>query len=106
MSRNVKFQEAHVYKDVAGMKMTEVVEEGFIMCLKLRSEICQSKMYHHLNILESDLNDIPEFVHEDTARSSLSNYQLARDRPRRQIVPPVRFHDYDFTEDEIASLFM
>lgn len=41
------------------------------MCLKLRFEISQSKMYHHLNIMESDLNDIPEFVHEDTARSSL-----------------------------------
>lgn len=27
VSRNVKFQEAHVYKDVVGMKMTEVVEE-------------------------------------------------------------------------------
>ena len=42
----------------------------------------------------------------EQARSGLTNYQLARDRPRRTVVPPVKFNDYDCTEVAFAlSMF-
>ncbi|KAF3553908.1 hypothetical protein F2Q69_00014742 [Brassica cretica] len=52
--------------------------------------------------LDGDLDDIQETTPEDTARSSLSNNQLARDMPRRHVVPLVRFSEYDCTKNEIA----
>ncbi|WZY69978.1 hypothetical protein YC2023_002218 [Brassica napus] len=44
----------------------------------------------------------PEGNLDASARSSLSNYQLARDRPRRHVVPPIRYNDYDCSEEEVA----
>ena len=42
----------------------------------------------------------------EKARTSLTNYQLARDRPRRSVVPPVKFNDYDCSEVAFAlSMF-
>ena len=38
----------------------------------------------------------------EQARSGLTNYQLARDRPRRTVVPPMKFNDYDCTEVAFA----
>lgn len=38
----------------------------------------------------------------EEAKKSLTSYQLARDRPRRTVVPPLRYNDYDCTEEEVA----
>lgn len=35
-------------------------------------------------------------------RTSLSNYQLARNKSKMIIVPPVRFDDYDCLEEKVA----
>ena len=40
----------------------------------------------------------PETSGKEEARSSLANYQLAKDRPHRTIIPPARFDDYDCSE--------
>lgn len=113
VSRSVKFQEVQVYKDVVDVKKTEVADEEVrpMSEEELREVAIKdvSSNEHSVQggaderpVLERDADDVSGTVHEDTMRSSLSNYQLAIDRPRRQVVPPVKYHDYHCTEGEVA----
>lgn len=112
VSRNVRFQEALMYKDVSGVKITEVTEEEVYPTREVEvRDISRKGVSSSEHIvqggadevsLESGHHDVQELTSNNAARTGLSNYQLARDRPRRHTVPPVRFSDYDCTEDEVA----
>lgn len=101
-----------MYKDVSGVKITEVTEEEVYPTREVEvRDISRKGVSSSEHIvqggadevsLESGHRDVQELTSDDAARTSLSNYQLARDRSRRHTVPPVRFSDYDCTEDEVA----
>ena len=113
VSRNVKFQEGLMYKEA--LKMRDVVKESQgdanpstdVKRLESYSESTlepERTVQGGVNVVDSERasEDEPEGNLDASARSSLSNYQLARDRPRRHVVPPIRLNDYDCSEEEIA----
>jgi len=103
ISRNVIFQEEVVYKDLND-KETVVKKEDIrtqtdnhLVISKTKEVSDQGGVTHIEECEESDENDEqePETVNETDptveSEGSLANYQLARDRVRRQINPPTRF---------------
>ena len=113
VSRNVKFQEGQMYKDA--LIMREVVKESRgdanpstdVKRLEAYSESTlepEHTVQGGVTAVDSAKasEGEPEGNLDASARSSLSNYQLARDRPRRHVVPPIRYNDYDCSEEEVA----
>ncbi|CAA7016274.1 unnamed protein product [Microthlaspi erraticum] len=113
-SRNVKFHEELVYKDVLG-KVESSPESS--MKTPILLEVVHSDPKENEESQTTDasdqggasqgLSDDSEELEQETepteqARTSLSNYQLARDRPKRFMAPPVRLRDYDCENAEIA----
>ncbi|CAA7059283.1 unnamed protein product [Microthlaspi erraticum] len=110
ISRNVIFHEDVVYKDLKSEdkeKQVSNTHSNARSFTELLSDIDKDKMKNTTDIdvakssgaggaISSSSSDTES---EDTAvnggtNEDLSNYQLARDRKRRQIVPPAKFNDY------------
>ena len=105
ISRNVLFHEESVYKDT--IEKERVVESEAEPASHSKSTLIKMKTPGNLNsggvIQVSDEEESDESVDEEQepepqvelpetqTTSSLANYQLARDRERRQIHPPARF---------------
>ena len=105
ISRNVLFHEESVYKDT--IEKERVVESEAEPACHSKSTLIKMKTPGNLNsggvIQVSDEEESDESVDEEQepepqvelpetqTTSSLANYQLARDRERRQIHPPARF---------------
>lgn len=118
VSRNVKFNEALVYKDVKEeVKAQESTQAGGVVIPELSLEQSTEDRVREKPSMsqggadkESDSSGQEETTQEssetDQMRTSLTNYQLARDRPRRVMVPPVKYNDYDCTEEEVAFAFL
>lgn len=117
VSRNVKFQVEMVYKYMqdkgerkenqggGGVIVTPLVRESDVEDggSEVDDNVSSSKT-------KSDGSNEVEAHHELTGSSShkesLTNYQLARDRQRRVVVPPVKYNDYDCDEEEVAFALM
>ncbi|WZY88109.1 hypothetical protein YC2023_044844 [Brassica napus] len=121
ISRNVKFCEDVMFKDIK--KVAEVVSHSdkppreeadkepvvipVIEKVEKRSiSAVQGGAVQDVLDESSSSDSDPETSGQEETRSSLANYQLVKDRPRRTIIPPARFDDYDCSEDVFAlSMF-
>ncbi|CAA7029216.1 unnamed protein product [Microthlaspi erraticum] len=120
VSRNVKFHEEKVYKDLAQEKTEVPADKNASTSVikpvdaeKTQGDLSQDKGDSNLGGVTHDLSSDSEDDNDDdndesssetreTTNTSLSNYQVARDRPRRLKVRHARYNDYDCSEEEIA----
>lgn len=113
ISRNVKFHEELVYKDVI------IEQDGTTSVFTKRKSDTSVKAYTEIKVKQvakpeersesggASQEEVVELVPKEeqpvaevTDQGILSNYQLVRDMVRRNLVPPSRFDDY--TEIMIA----
>lgn len=110
VSRNVKFCEDVMFKDVSksikagdteSSKQVEVDKAPVLIPVQETGESSTQGGATSVSADEGEVDNSSQ-VDVEQARDSLTNYQLARDRPRRTVVAPVKFNDYDCSEVAFA----
>ena len=108
ISRNVVFREDQMFKEInehqSDTSLTYSLPTNKVLNSEVAGENRQVKSNVQGGATETVQASTEDDYLEEAQVTTTPEYQLARDRPRRQINPPARFEDYVVDEEQLEEI--
>ncbi|KAG7533237.1 Reverse transcriptase RNA-dependent DNA polymerase [Arabidopsis thaliana x Arabidopsis arenosa] len=108
ISRNVVFREDMVFKDIDGQQtgttLTHTLDTNEVSSYGVAGNNREANMEAQGGAAKTTPIPVEVELTEEPEEAGVSDYQIARNRPRRQINPPIRFQDYVVDEEQLEEV--